>query len=69
MSQGSTETDTDTVTVTVTDTVTDTAGSQLLSNTFDIFILFSICGGGLGKQDSNYSPQRTACMFIELVTL
>ena len=48
MSQGSTDTDTvtdiDTDTVTDTDTntnkdtVTDTAGSQLLSKTFDIFL-------------------------------
>ena len=50
MSQGSTDTDTvtdiDTDTNTVTDTntnkdtVTDTAGSQLLSKTFDIFYLY-----------------------------
>ena len=40
MSQGSTETDTvtDIDTDTDKDTVTDTAGSQLLSKTFDIFI-------------------------------
>ena len=44
MSRGSTETDTvtdidiDTVTVTDTDTNKDTAGSQLLSKTFDIFL-------------------------------
>ena len=36
------DTDTDTVTVTDKVTVTDTAGSQLLSKTFDIFIIVAM---------------------------
>ncbi len=42
-----TEKDTDTVTVTNKVTVTDTAGSQLLSKTFEFLFYFTLIGGFL----------------------